>query len=117
MAGVTFSLRVEMPLRLAGGSNARLHWAKRARIVKAERKAGFLLAPRSGWMLPCVITLTRIGPRRLDSDNLAAIFKALRDGIADRLEVDDGDPRVTWRYAQERGKYGVRVEFEPRAGE
>ena len=38
--------------------------------------------------------------------------KAVRDGIADALEVDDGDTRLTWKYAQEKGKpkeYAVRV--------
>ena len=49
------------------------------------------------------ITLTRIAPRTLDDDNLAAGFKATRDRVADWLGVDDGDKRLTWRYAQERG--------------
>jgi hypothetical protein len=118
---MTFSLRVEMPLRLAGGTNARLHWGKRARIAKAEREAGYLLTPRSGWRLPCIVTLTRIAPRAMDGhDNVMALCKHLVDGIADRLGVKDNDPRVTWQYKQARGKpryYGVVVEFEPRAGE
>lgn len=65
-----------------------------------------------------IITLTRIAPRAFDDDNLAASFKALRDGVADGLTVDDGDPRVTWRYAQRRGKareYAVIIEIVPRA--
>jgi hypothetical protein len=63
--------------------------------------------------MPCSITLTRIAPRRLDSDNLARSLKAVRDGIADAIGVDDGDPRLEWRYAQEQGavrEYAVRVE-------
>ena len=34
--------------------------------------------------------------------------------IADRLGISDNDPRVEWRYAQERGKpkeYAARVEI------
>jgi len=62
------------------------------------------------------ITLTRIAPRALDSDNLASGLKAVRDGVADALGVDDGTSRIEWRYAQERGKpgeYAVRVAIQP----
>jgi hypothetical protein len=61
------------------------------------------------------ITLTRIAPRALDSDNLASGLKAARDGVADALGVDDGSSRIEWRYAQQRGKageYAVRVEIQ-----
>lgn len=61
------------------------------------------------------VLITRIGPRRLDSDNLAISAKAVRDGIAQALGVDDGDETaVRWDYAQERGSYGVRVRIERR---
>jgi hypothetical protein len=63
-----------------------------------------------------VITLTRLAPGKLDhEDNLAAGFKAVRDGIADALEVNDRNPLLRWFYAQERtarGVYGCRVLFE-----
>jgi hypothetical protein len=54
----------------------------------------------------------------LDSDNLQASFKNCRDAVADRMDIDDADPRVTWRYAQEKGapkEYAVRIEIEPEA--
>ena len=54
--------------------------------------------------LPAVITITRVAPRALDSDNLAISAKSVRDGIADWLGVDDGDKRLTWRYEQRRGR-------------
>lgn len=64
--------------------------------------------------LPCVVKLTRIGPKMMDSDNLAGSFKACRDQIARRLGVDDGDPRIRFEYAQtpigERS-YNIRVEI------
>lgn len=63
-----------------------------------------------------VITLTRLAPGRLDhEDNLTAGFKAVRDGIADALGVNDRHPTLRWFYAQEltgRGVYGCRVLFE-----
>lgn len=68
----------------------------------------------TGEALPCTVTLTRIAPRDLDGDNLQSSLKAIRDGVADFLKVDDRDSRVTWAYAQERGApkfYGVRVEI------
>ena len=59
-----------------------------------------------------VVTLTRIGARKLDSDNLARSMKAVRDGIADALGIDDGSDRIEWKYAQEKGKYAVKVTIE-----
>jgi hypothetical protein len=62
-----------------------------------------------------MITLTRIAPRKLDTDNLVSACKGVRDGIADTLGVDDGDERITWKYAQRKGKpkqYAVEVEVE-----
>jgi hypothetical protein len=66
------------------------------------------------------ITLTRIGVRNLDADNLANSFKHVQDGIADALGIDDGDPLLTWRYGQRRGKpkeYAVEVALEAAGGE
>lgn len=59
------------------------------------------------------ITLTRLAPRSLDTDNLQRALKAIRDGVADALGVDDGDARLRWRYAQEQARdYGVRISVE-----
>jgi hypothetical protein len=90
-----------------------MDWRKRARITKSEREQAALMC-RCNLVVPhfpCVVRLTRVGPRKLDSDNVATAFKATRDGIADWLQVDDGDESlVTWEYGQERGAYAVRVE-------
>jgi hypothetical protein len=53
----------------------------------------------------------------LDDDNLASGFKAARDGVADWLGIDDGSPRLSWRYGQRKSKPGeyaaeVSVEWE-----
>lgn len=101
-----------LPLRIESVANKREHWGKRAARAKAHRFAALAVPAHP---LPCTVTLTRIAPRALDDDNLQSGFKALRDGIADRLGVKDNDPRVTWRYAQERGQpkqYAVRVCIE-----
>ncbi|GAB4240845.1 MAG: hypothetical protein OHK0028_19100 [Deltaproteobacteria bacterium] len=109
---------VLLPVRTWSEANQRGHWGKRARRAKRQREAARLLVraarlalPASG---PVVITLTRIAPRALDSDNLVSGLKAVRDGVADALRVDDGSSRIEWRYAQAKGKpgeYAVRVEI------
>lgn len=59
------------------------------------------------------VTLTRIGKRMIDDDNCAGAFKAIRDGIAEALGINDGSNRLTWIYRQEKSKqYSVRVEIE-----
>ena len=107
---------IELPLRIESVANKREHWATRSRRTKAHRLAALAVPVHP---LPCVVTLIRVAPRALDGDNLQSGFKALRDGIADRLGVADNDPRVEWRYAQARGKakeYAARVRIEPREG-
>ncbi len=63
---------------------------------------------------PIIITITRVGPRRLDDDNLASACKYVRDAIAADVGVDDGSPLYTWQYRQHIGKYGVDVEIKSR---
>lgn len=109
-----------LPIKTQGGPNKRMHWSKRSAIAKQERRDTAMLL---GWnfapLLPCTITLTRLASsgRLLDDDNLRGVLKAVRDGIADRLKIDDGDARVTWSYGQvrcKRGEFGVLVHLESR---
>ena len=81
----------------------------------AKRPARGNLAPVIGMSetRQVAVTLTRVAPSNgLDDDNLRGALKAVRDGVADALGVDDRDPRVEWKYAQKRGKYGVVVKVE-----
>lgn len=100
-----------LPLELPSLPNRREHWATRARRARKHRAAALVVRQHP---LPCAVRIIRIGPRRLDDDNLVASAKHLRDGIADRLGVDDADSRVVWEYAQEIGPYAVRIEIYPR---
>lgn len=115
---------LEVPIRIRNGCNLREHWAVRAKRVENERyHTGWALVGRFGPSfrstkpdLPLAITLTRLAPRQLDDDNNVAGCKAVRDAIAAWLGINDNDPRVTWRYAQERAKtYAVRIQIEERA--
>jgi hypothetical protein len=111
-------------MRLVSAMNAREHWAKRSARAKQQRAVATEdmclwyspLPPR----LPARVTITRYGPRKLDSDNLAASAKAVRDGVADWFGVDDGSDQYEWVYQQElapAGCYGVRIEIERIGGE
>ena len=61
--------------------------------------------------LPVVVTITRIGPRRLDNDNLESACKYVRDEIARAYGVDDGSPLYNWQCEQRIGDYAVEVEI------
>lgn len=97
-------------LYLVSVANIREHWSKRMRRTRSHRS-------RAAWECRAAIAgepsllsapkleveICRIAPRPLDDDNLASACKAVRDGIADALGIDDRDPRVSWRYAQAKG--------------
>ena len=104
-----------LPLRLESKANAHVHWRKLAHKAAVQRTAGRLALAQSR-LEPggrAIVRLVRISPRELDGDNLANALKAVRDGVADALGVDDRDPRVTWLPDWERGapkQHAVRVE-------
>ena len=91
-------------LHVPSVANRREHWAAKARRAREHRATAKAMTADamnrqsvSGKRI--VVTITRMG-RTLDSDNLASACKAIRDGIADALGIDDGDARIEWRYAQ-----------------
>lgn len=103
---------ITLPLRLVSALNVREHWRTRARRAKLHRNACIAIPKLR---TPATVLMTRLGPRTLDDDNLQGACKHVRDGIADRLGVDDGDGSVSWLYAQERSKeYGVRIHITER---
>ena len=135
-------MRFILPIRLISEANraGSEHWRKRHRRAKAQRLLAALrtaavwnveVRRRVGaleWIRiigtpeavsePLVVTLVRIAPRALDSDNLAGCAKHVRDGIADALGIKDNDPRVEWRVEQRRGKpkeYAVEIVIESKA--
>jgi hypothetical protein len=105
-----------LQVRTKSETNMREHWSARHKRRRAQRNAAWAVTCEPVVLglatLPAVVTLTRIAPRRLDSDNLLGALKAIRDGVADALGVDDADPRLRWVYQQEsggKGRYGVRI--------
>lgn len=123
-------MKVTFPLKLESMANARLHWAQKAKRVKAQRFATQAALsshiPRSiveRWRtrlllnepgLNLAVRLTRIAPRSLDTDNLQAAFKAVRDEVAAQLGIDDRDRRVVWWVEQAKGApktHAVEIEI------
>ena len=112
------ALNVTLPIRLRSTANLRAHPLRLWREGKTQENAitkaipAAILPP-----LPVVVTITRIGHRKLDTDNLAISAKAVRDQIARLYGVDDGSDLYTWEYAQEKAKPGVhacRITIAPR---
>jgi hypothetical protein len=104
------SIIVVLPLRLVSEANAHEHWCKRQQRAREQRThtrsrlwvpARNLLAE---YAFPIVVTITRIAPRKLDSDNAVGACKHVRDGVADALGINDNDPRVEWRYGQRKAR-------------
>lgn len=107
---------IRLPIRLWSVANLREHWAKRAKRAREHRAlACFMVRSHvATHPLPVTVHLTRIAPKALDDDNLQSAFKAIRDGVADAYGIDDRDPRISFRYAQRKGKpkdYAVEIEL------
>jgi hypothetical protein len=106
-------IEILVPLRLGRGGNDRMHWRAKNRQKKAEQEAVFLFLRGSPPSPPLAVTLTRLAPSAgLDDDNLSGSCKAVRDQVAKWLGVDDKDPRVKYRYQQQRAPWGVRINIE-----
>jgi len=110
-------MTVRIPLTLVSEANSREHWGQKARRAKQQRaltaasvlnKLGSFGALRGGGVPATTIwTITRMFPkcgREMDSDNLQRACKAVRDGIADALELDD--KHLVVEYHQERSPDG-----------
>lgn len=118
-------ISVTIPVRIESESNKREHWSK-GYSRKKNQAAGVRLVLATGkgaWPeLPVIVTLTRAAPRLLDGDNLQGALKHIRDAIADLLIPGlrpgqaDGDPRITWVYAQRKQSkvYTLEIEIKPR---
>lgn len=112
-----------IPIRTYSEANLREHWRTCAKRTAHQRFAARLITAEAiGWNRNGgggIITITRIAPRIMDTDNLARSMKAIRDGVADALGVDDGSTLLTWRYDQKTGvakMYAVEVRIEGRGG-
>lgn len=94
----------DAPIKTVSEANRRDHWAVKSRRRQEQQQTvtGMLMNALQGRkvQLPCVVKLTRVGPKVMDDDNLAGSFKGVRDAIARKLGIDDGDPRIKFEYEQ-----------------
>jgi hypothetical protein len=104
--------------RVVTEANTHEHWTARAKRGKAQRaavEAAWWLAPvmhaSFARFAPLRVTLTHAGSR-MDDDNLAGAFKAVRDEVARLIGIDDGDARLIWVYAQVAGAPGIEIRIE-----
>lgn len=105
---------VDVPVRLENENNKHEHWRRRHdRSVRQKSIVRQILGNRPRPALPCVVELTPIRPRLMDSDGSDSSAKFVRDAVAEWLGCGDGpkDP-ITWIYGQEKGAprtFGVRI--------
>lgn len=112
-------MKFHIPIKLPSLLNLRLHWATLHRMREKQKKATWVcmrkaLESDALPSEPLLILITRIGPRRLDGDNLQGACKHVRDQIAKEISgkrIGVGDDQYTWRYEQRNGPYGVDVQI------
>lgn len=101
--------------------NARVHWAKLAKVKRAYRHACRTLALQAGYSAfrrddwgPLHVSLVFYPPdrRKRDQDNMLAAMKSGLDGLADAMQIDDRKFRTTFEVANEIGGM-VKVRVTP----
>jgi hypothetical protein len=113
-------LTVTIPgLRLVSEANAHEHWRKRHQRARGQKAnvtmmlRAMFARPSFASPTPLVVTITRVAPRMLDSDNATGSAKHVRDGIAKWLGRDDSmTSGIEWVVRQAKGRPGeYRVEI------
>jgi hypothetical protein len=110
-------------LKLVSEKQQRDHWSVKAKRTRFQRATTYYALCETGWQppcLPCTITLTRIAPAVLDTDNNVHSLSAVQDGVADWLgggfgRGQDRQPGLMFAYAQDRGRpqeYAVQITLE-----
>jgi hypothetical protein len=101
------TIQITLPFRLRS-PNVKVHWTIAYKKAKPQLQAlRYMLKARVMPSLPVRVILTRVGPKKLDFDNLVFAFKPFRDEIADFLipglasgQADSSD-EINWIYRQE----------------
>lgn len=101
-------------------SNARVHWAVKARATKAAREYAWAVtlnatgAIKKSWPgARLALTFNPPDKRRRDEQNCIISAKALIDGIADALGIDDSKFRISYAMGEPVKGGAVRVEIRP----
>lgn len=119
-----------MPIKTISEANVKEHWGAKSRRAKSQRRIAKLHVHNYIQALPrgyldmlkrngMIITLIRINRTAhvLDDDNLARSLKAVRDGVAEAIGLDDGNKAYTWKYEQRKeSAYAVEVFINEKGG-
>ena len=111
------TIRVDLLMRTMSESNLRGHWTRHHKRHQNQRGGACLLTriacitERRRRGKPELVVMCRVAPRLLDAGNVAAALKHVQDGVADGLEVNDGDRAIRWVYEQRQGPYAVEVDI------
>jgi hypothetical protein len=116
------SIRVLIPgMTLVSETNRRDHWAAKHRRAASQRAIAAAAVRMTVGKLegPIRVELVYHSTRKMDAGNIAAAFKAVQDGVADALGVDDGDDSYyQWVYTSapdgSRGRTCVELRFTRR---
>jgi len=125
-----------LDLKTESEANCSEHWVAKSKRHKTQQF--FIRSLFNGEAreipMPCEISLIRVSPRFLDAEeNLPMAFKWIKDQIGACLFPEkvvlyrkksgkiasnkghaDSDPRVKWKYGQEKGKrQSIRIEIRP----
>jgi len=79
------SVAIEAPIRIRSTANIKEHWRKTYSMRKKNLEILNRYIPDRLPTLPIKITITRVAPRKLDTDNLIYSVKEYRDWIADLI--------------------------------
>lgn len=103
-------------------ANSRLHWRRRAALVKAQKRAAYALALEAGWHKVSVpdgadirVSLTFCPPPRgpvPDLDNALTAHKGALDALAAVLRVNDRRFRISIQAGDRCRDGAVLVEIE-----
>jgi crossover junction endodeoxyribonuclease RusA len=99
--------------------NARVHWSRKAKATKLAREYAWAVTlnatgPNTAWRgARLAFTFNPPDKRRRDTDNCIASTKAVRDGIADALGIDDSKFECSYRMGEPVKGGAVRVEIRP----
>jgi len=80
-------------------SNARVHWAVKARAVKKARQDAAIMAKDAGvgcWPTATIFIEYWPSSRRYDVHNVGSSLKAYIDGVADAMGCDDKQFKVDY---------------------